>query len=250
MEAKRIVSVILILVVIASVVIGGAAVAWSGLLNTSGGGGGGGGGPPVGNNTVVRYLQAKNIAFNVSTITVPAGANITIVFTNLDSGVQHNFALFTNASATPPALFTGQRITGVSSINYSFVAPSVPGNYFFHCDVHPTLMTGTFVVTGAIMTANVYLEAHNIAFNVSTITVPAGANVVVHFSNMDSGVPHNFAVYQTSAAQNAIFQGQRITGVSSTTYSFTAPTTPGNYFFRCDVHPTLMTGTFVVIGSS
>ena len=28
--------------------------------------------------------------------------------------------------------------------------------------------------------------------------------------------------------------------------SFTAPSTPGRYFFRCDVHPTLMTGFLVV----
>jgi plastocyanin len=33
--------------------------------------------------------------------------------------------------------------------------------------------------------------------------------------------------------------------VSTTTYTFEAPD-PGEYFFRCDVHPVDMTGTFVV----
>jgi plastocyanin len=80
----------------------------------------------------------------------------------------------------------------------------------------------------------------------STITVPAGAQVTVNFRNDDSGIPHNFAVYETSARLQVIFKGQIINGVASITYQFTAPTTPGNYFFVCDLHPTIMTGTFVV----
>jgi len=33
---------------------------------------------------------------------------------------------------------------------------------------------------------------------------------------------------------------------ATTTYTFTAPSTPGTYFFRCDVHPETMTGQFIV----
>ena len=84
------------------------------------------------------------------------------------------------------------------------------------------------------------------AFDQSTITVPAGASVTMNFDNKDSGVPHNFALYTDSSASKSIFVGQIITGPATITYKFTAPTTPGNYFFRCDVHPTAMTGTFVV----
>ncbi|MEN6341362.1 MAG: cupredoxin domain-containing protein [Methanospirillum sp.] len=80
----------------------------------------------------------------------------------------------------------------------------------------------------------------------STITAPAGAQVTVTFNNMDSGVPHNFAVYTDSSATTPIFKGPIVTGPTTTTYTFTAPSTPGTYFFRCDVHPTIMTGTFVV----
>jgi len=90
------------------------------------------------------------------------------------------------------------------------------------------------------------LSAKNIAFNKSSITVPAGAQITINFDNEDAGIPHNFAVYETSAATNNIFKGQTITGVSSTTYTFTAPSTPGTYFFRCDVHPNQMTGNFIV----
>jgi plastocyanin len=90
------------------------------------------------------------------------------------------------------------------------------------------------------------LTAENIAFDKSTITVPAGAQVTVNFNNRDSGVPHNFAVYETQAAENVIFQGKIITGPDRITYNFVAPDKPGTYFFRCDVHPTVMKGQFIV----
>lgn len=109
-----------------------------------------------------------------------------------------------------------------------------------------TTMPSVTTTTPSGQTVDVYLMAKNIAFNKSTITVPAGATVKVHFDNEDQGVPHNFAVYTNSQATDKIFSGTIITGVAQTTYTFTAPSNPGNYFFRCDVHPTVMTGTFVV----
>jgi plastocyanin len=90
------------------------------------------------------------------------------------------------------------------------------------------------------------LAAATMAFDKKTITVPAGVMVMINFDNRDKGVPHNFAVYKTSAAKEQIFSGQVITGPQRITYTFMAPGTPGNYFFRCDVHPETMTGTFVV----
>jgi plastocyanin len=84
------------------------------------------------------------------------------------------------------------------------------------------------------------------AFDKSTLTVPAGGKVTINFSNQDSGMPHNFAAYTDSSASIPIFVGQIITGPATATYSFTAPTTPGNYFFRCDPHPNIMKGQFVV----
>ena len=89
------------------------------------------------------------------------------------------------------------------------------------------------------------LSAENIAFDKSQITVPAGAMVTIVFTNKDS-IPHNFALYQTSAATTSIFVGEIIRGPATIDYTFTAPTVPGDYFFRCDVHPAAMTGTFTV----
>ena len=101
------------------------------------------------------------------------------------------------------------------------------------------MMTGTFVVVPAVV---VDVTAKGMAFDIRTITVPAGAYVTVHFTNSDSGIPHNVAFYDSSRAQTVLFQGAVITGRETIDYTFFAPETPGTYFFRCDVHPALMTG--------
>lgn len=95
--------------------------------------------------------------------------------------------------------------------------------------------------------ATVDLVARGLTFDKETITVNAGETVTINFDNRDQGEVHNFAVYNDSAAAApAIFQGEIITGQNKKTYTFTAPTTPGTYFFRCDTHPATMTGSFVV----
>jgi plastocyanin len=96
---------------------------------------------------------------------------------------------------------------------------------------------------GQAVTVNI--SALNYRFDKSNITVPAGANVTMVFDNKEA-VPHNVAIYTTPAATEVIFKGEVITGPKTITYNFTAPTTPGAYFFRCDVHPAVMTGTFTV----
>jgi plastocyanin len=40
----------------------------------------------------------------------------------------------------------GDVITGPKKITYTFDAPEKPGTYFFRCDIHPTTMTGQFIV--------------------------------------------------------------------------------------------------------
>jgi plastocyanin len=109
-----------------------------------------------------------------------------------------------------------------------------------------TPQTEQKTTSGDPSAVTIQLVAKDIAFDKKTITVPAGAQVTIDFDNKDSGIPHNFSLYETSKAEKELFDGKIITGPSTITYTFTAPSTPGEYFFRCDVHPTVMTGTFVV----
>ncbi len=90
------------------------------------------------------------------------------------------------------------------------------------------------------------LTAHHKQFNMKTMTVRAGAQVVINFHNMDLFIPHNFALYTDSSAKQTIFKGEVILVKKEIVYKFTAPSQPGTYFFRCDVHPTMMYGDFIV----
>jgi len=90
------------------------------------------------------------------------------------------------------------------------------------------------------------LVAENIKFDVSTITASAGVQVTITLDNKDAGVLHNVAFYTDRSAATAIAAGNLLTGPATEDVVFTAPSTPGTYFFRCDVHPDTMNGAFIV----
>jgi plastocyanin len=89
------------------------------------------------------------------------------------------------------------------------------------------------------------VSAQSLAFDTNKITVPPGVSVRIIFNNKES-IPHNVAIYTDSSAQTVIFRGDVITGPKTITYEFVAPAAPGTYFFRCDIHPSAMNGSFVV----
>ena len=91
----------------------------------------------------------------------------------------------------------------------------------------------------------IQLRAQNILFDKRALTAAANSPVAIQFENADAGVLHNFALYNNSSASQKIFGGDLTTGPATTTYKFTAPAA-GGYFFRCDVHPDTMTGSFTV----
>lgn len=146
--------------------------------------------------------------------------------------------------------------TYVATINTTWTWTTVPvGTHMFSVELvnndHTPLVPYVVAFVNVTVTPppphmTIYLKAQSIAFNVSTITVPHGVDLSVVFQNLDSGILHNFAVYTDSTASTLIFRGNTITGVATTTYTFMTPATPGTYYFRCDVHPTLMFGNFVV----
>jgi plastocyanin len=93
---------------------------------------------------------------------------------------------------------------------------------------------------------NVTIVARNLAFDKRTITASPGVDVTVVLDNQDSGVLHNIAFYTNRSASTKIYVGELTAGPGKLTEKFKAPSSAGNYFFRCDAHPDQMTGTFVV----
>ncbi|WP_292411002.1 MULTISPECIES: cupredoxin domain-containing protein [unclassified Methanoculleus] len=117
-----------------------------------------------------------------------------------------------------------------------------------HTPVVPLAFETVNVTVGGNATGNetaVTISAQDMAFDTDTITVPAGANVTMTFDNRDAGVPHNVAVYDSPLRSEEIFAGEVVTGPAETTYTFTAPSEPGTYYFQCDIHPS-MNGDFIV----
>jgi plastocyanin len=87
------------------------------------------------------------------------------------------------------------------------------------------------------------VAARSLQFSPRVITVAANTEVTVAFRNEDAGVLHNISVYRDRSASQSLFMGELFPGVGTRDYVFPSPA-PGSYFFRCDVHPDTMTGTF------
>jgi plastocyanin len=87
-----------------------------------------------GGNTV----SAQNVQFDTETIELTAGEETTLTFVNDDpSSTQHNISIYENENAEG-ALFEGQVIPGGQEVEYQ-VPPQEEGEYYFQCDVHPSM---------------------------------------------------------------------------------------------------------------
>ena len=90
---------------------------------------------------------APPLTFNTNTLTAPVGAEVTTTFTNNEVGVTHSWHVFNGPDSNSGTLAVTQLITGPGTMDsVTFTAPAQAGNYFFWCDVHPTIMTGNLVV--------------------------------------------------------------------------------------------------------
>ncbi len=105
-------------------------------------GGNGGNGGEVSGGTV--EVTADDLAFNVDTITAPAGESFTVTFTN-NEAVPHNFSVYTEEGGDEIAV---GNVINEGETDEITIEALEPGEYFFVCDVHPTEMTGTLVVEG------------------------------------------------------------------------------------------------------
>ena len=73
------------------------------------------------------------------------GKPASVTFENQDAGVAHNWDLFQDSGYTKSIAAT-QLVPGPSKETAKL--PSLkPGTYYFHCDAHPTTMTGQLFVT-------------------------------------------------------------------------------------------------------
>ncbi|MBI2913581.1 MAG: cupredoxin domain-containing protein [Chloroflexi bacterium] len=84
-----------------------------------------------------------------------------------------------------------------------------------------------------------------IKFDTEEMTVPANQEVTIRADNKDTGVLHNWAAYTDNSAKTVIARTDLCAAPCVKEVKFTAPA-PGEYFFRCDVHPQQMVGKLIV----
>jgi plastocyanin len=91
--------------------------------------------------------------------------------------------------------------------------------------------------------ASLQLSAQGIQYSTKELKAPAGKAFSIKFANNDSGISHNVEILD--ANDTSIFKGAIFPGVATQTYQVPA-LKAGTYSFKCDVHPSLMTGTLTV----
>jgi plastocyanin len=220
-------------------------------------------------------IVAKGLAFDTDTIDLAAQTPTAITFDNQDPGTQHNIAIYTDETLNE-SLFTGDPVTGPGTNTYT-VPGLDAGSYYVHCDFHPS-KNGTVDVKpaaggggggghgehgeggptptatapsetasptgGGGPAAEASITAAGLAFNTTTLSLPADTPVALTMDNQDPGTQHNVAIYRDEAYTDALFTGDLVTGPTTVTYDV-PPMPPGSYSFRCDVH-VAMAGTVSV----
>ncbi|MGZ5352720.1 MAG: cupredoxin domain-containing protein [Actinomycetota bacterium] len=229
------------------------------------------GAPPTGECTPVEdgtiTITAQNIAFDVGCIEAPAGEPFEIVFDNQDPD-QHNVSIYPNADELQDPILQEPPFGGPDTVTYQVPALDA-GDYYFQCDVHPTMngvlqvggggggdggATGATGATGASGATGetggdggggtLTVSAANLAFDTDTIELPADTAMTLTFDNQDAAVQHNIAIYTDDSLSEELFNGALITGPDTIDYEI--PALPaGEYYFVCIVHLT-MNGTVLV----
>jgi cytochrome c oxidase subunit 2 len=88
------------------------------------------------------------------------------------------------------------------------------------------------------------LSAENITFSTHELSAPADQPFTIHFTNLE-GVVHNVTIYD--ADNNAVFEGEALTGPDAEVDYQVPALPPGEYTFICIYHPVAdMTGTLTV----
>ncbi len=93
------------------------------------------------------------------------------------------------------------------------------------------------------------LTASKLSFSTTCLAAPAGQAFTITFHNDDPNVSHDVHILADDPTKDpnatSFFTGELVPGPATSVYHVD-PIPAGNYFFRCDVHPTQMHGTFVV----
>ena len=184
--------------------------------------------------TLAAPEGAIQSGFSTDALTFEADVPVELEFDNEDPGVGHNVQIFDGPDDSAPSLFDGTAITGPDAIPYA-IAPLAPGEYFFHCRLHPgTAMQGTITVQEGA--GGVTVVAKDTAFDTDEIQLPAETPSMLTLDNEDP-FDHNLSIYEDDTASGEpLFTFEPFAGPDSK--PFDVPAIPeGEYYFHATSTP-------------
>lgn len=114
---------------------------------TPGAGGGDVGPTPFADDaTIIQSDDPGRTEFEPDNFRVAPGEDVSVVYVN-NTPEGHSLHIFDGDTPDAETLAQTETMVGPgASASVEFTAPSQPGDYFFWCDVHTNLMTGTMTV--------------------------------------------------------------------------------------------------------
>ena len=96
-------------------------------------------------------------------------------------------------------------------------------------------------IEGPFTGASVTLRAVGVAWEPTSLTMPANTPLRIVLQNDDEGIPHNVRVFQ---GEQVFGTSPTVRGIATTEIRF-GPLPAARYQFVCDVHPDMI-GTLVI----
>jgi plastocyanin len=183
--------------------------------------------------------------FSPGALSVEPDRPVELEFDNQDV-IGHNIWILNGPDDSAAPLFQGADLAGPGKTVYQ-VPALAEGEYFFFCELHPgTAMEGTITVAEGAGGARVV--AQNTSFDTEELHLPADTPTTLTLDNQDAA-PHNLSIYEDDTASGEpLFTFEPITGPAEQTFDV-EPIPEGEYYFRCDVHPTMEGAVVVAPGS-
>jgi plastocyanin len=103
------------------------------------------GSPAASQGNVVTVVATTPLRFDTPELTIKPNTPFTLVFDNQDPTASHNVVLMNPDGSKVQMNGDTSFFTGPATRQYQ-IGPLTAGKYPFHCEVHPTAMTGTLTV--------------------------------------------------------------------------------------------------------
>lgn len=159
---------------------------------------------------------------------VVAAAALTVLEATMEGGATTT----TTATGAPPVLPTTEAPTTEAPTTE---APTTEA---------PTTEAPT-TEAGTVEPITVDLAIDDISFDMTEIVVPAGAEITVNLQNNGANA-HSFSVYESTDGTGPVYVGTMVMAGETGTFTFTAPSEPGTYYFIDDEDPLMGSHMFIV----